>query len=62
MKKKIEELKKKGIKNMTDEELKFVIENDKTLLSLERIDYTGELLKRAIKNNDFNNFTLYRIN
>ena len=49
MKKKIEELKKKGIKNMTDEELKFVIENDKTLLSLERIDYTGELLKRVLR-------------
>lgn len=62
MTKKIEELKKKGIENMTDEELKFIIENDKTLISLERIDYTGELLKRAIKNNDFSNFTLYKIN
>lgn len=49
MKKKIEELKKKGIKNMTDEELKFVIENDNTLIAYERIDYTGELLKRAIR-------------
>lgn len=62
MKNKIEELKKKGIKNMTDEELKFVIENDKSLIAYERIDYKGELLKRAIKNNDFSNFTLYRIN
>lgn len=49
MKKKIEELKKKGIKNMTDEELKFIIENDKTLIAYKRIDYTGELLKRAIR-------------
>lgn len=49
MKKKIESLKKKGIKNMTDNELKFVIENDKTMIAYEKIDYTSELLKRAIQ-------------
>lgn len=49
MKKKIERLKKKGIKNMTDNELKFVIENDKAMIAYERINYTSELLKRAIQ-------------
>lgn len=49
MKNKIEKLKKKGIKNMTDKELKFVIENDKTMIAYERIDYTSELLRRAIQ-------------
>ena len=49
MSKKIKELKKKGIKNMTNEELKFIIENDTNLIAYERIDYTSELLKRAIK-------------
>lgn len=62
MENKIKEIKKKKIENMTTEELKFIIENDKSLIAFERLDYKSELLKRAIKNNDFSDFTLYQIN
>lgn len=62
MKNKIKELKNKKIENMTNDELRFIIENDKTLVACQRLDYTSELLKRAIKNNDFSDFTLYTIN
>lgn len=62
MENKIKEIKKKKIENMTNEELKFIIENDKSLIAFERLDYKSELLKRAIKNNDFSDFTLYQIN
>lgn len=46
--KRLNEIKSKPIKEMTSEEITFVIENDRTLISLERIDYTGELLRRTI--------------
>lgn len=62
MKNKIKEIKKKKIENMTTDELMFIIENDKSLIAFERLDYKSELLKRAIKNNDFSDFTLYQIN
>lgn len=45
----LEEIKKKEIKKMSDEEIKFVLDNDNTLIGLERIDYTGELLRRTIQ-------------
>lgn len=61
IKNKLKELKKKEIKNMTNEELKYVIENDHSLVSCERIEYSCELLKRAIKSNDFSDFTLLKI-
>jgi len=50
---KIEEIKKKKIEDMTNEELQYIIENDKSLIAFERIDYTGELLKRAIRSTRF---------
>ncbi len=50
---KIEEIKKKKIEDMTNEELQYIIENDKSLIAFERIDYTGELLKRAIRSTQF---------
>ncbi len=62
MENKIKEIKKKKIENMTTDELMFIIENDKSLIAFERLDYKSELLKRAIKNNDFSDFTLYQIN
>ena len=40
----------------------FITENDKPSIAFERLDYKSELLKRAIKNNDFSDFTLYQIN
>ena len=62
MENKIKKIKNKKIENMTNEELKFIIENDKSLIAFERLDYKSKLLKRAIKNNDFSDFTLYQIN
>ena len=44
----LEEIKKKPIIDMTNEELKFIIENDTNLIAYERIDYTSELLKRTL--------------
>lgn len=49
MENKIKKIKNKKIENMTNEELKFIIENDKSLIAFERLDYTSELLKRAIR-------------
>lgn len=46
--KNIEEIKKKPIIDMTTEEIIFIIENDRTLIAIERIDYTGELLRRTL--------------
>ena len=60
-KNKLKELKKKEIKNMTNEELKYIIENDHSLVTGERIEYSCELFKRAIKSNDFSDFTLLKI-
>ena len=48
MKNKIKELKNKKIENMTNDELRFIIENDKTLVACQRLD--------------FSDFTLYQIN
>ena len=61
VKNKLKELKKKEIENMTNEELKYIIENDHSLVSCERIEYSYELFKRAIKSNDFSDFTLFKI-
>lgn len=61
MKNKLKELKKKSIENMTNEELKYIIENDHSLVSGERIEYSYELFKRAIKSNDFSDFTILKI-
>ncbi len=44
----LEEIKKKPIIDMTTEEIIFIIENDRTLIAIERIDYTGELLRRTL--------------
>ena len=44
----LEEIKKKSIVDMTTEEIIFIIENDRTLIAIERIDYTGELLRRTL--------------
>lgn len=44
----LEEIKKKPIVDMTTEEIIFIIENDRTLIAIERIDYTGELLRRTL--------------
>lgn len=44
----LEEIKKKPIIDMTMEEIIFIIENDRTLIAIERIDYTGELLRRTL--------------
>jgi len=41
--------------------LKYIIENDDSLVSYNRIEYTYELFKRAIKSNDFSDFTLFKI-
>ncbi len=46
--KRLNEIKRKSIKDMTSEEITFVIENDRTLIAFNRIDYTSELLRRAI--------------
>lgn len=44
----LEEIKKKPIIDMTTEEIIFIIKNDRTLIAIERIDYTGELLRRTL--------------
>lgn len=44
----LEEIKKKPIIDITTEEIIFIIENDRTLIAIERIDYTGELLRRTL--------------
>lgn len=44
----LEEIKKKPIIDMTTEEIIFIIENDRTLIAIEKIDYTGELLRRTL--------------
>lgn len=46
--KRLKEIKKKSIIDMTTEEITFIVENDRTLIALERIDYTGELLRRTL--------------
>ena len=44
--KKIEKIKSKKIKDMTLEELQYIIENDESLVPSERIKFTVEILKK----------------
>ena len=44
--KKIEKIKRKKIKDMTLEELQYIIENDESLVPSERIKFTVEILKK----------------
>lgn len=44
--KKIEKIKSKKIKDMTFEELQYIIENDESLVPSERIKFTVEILKK----------------
>ncbi len=44
---KIAEIKKKDIKDMSVEELLFIIENDESLISVERLKYTTQLLTKS---------------
>lgn len=46
----LDNIKKKKIKNMEVFDLMFIIENDDTLISAERIEYETELLRKLILN------------
>lgn len=46
----LDNIKKKKMKNMEVFDLMFIIENDDTLISAERIEYETELLRKLILN------------